>query len=339
MVQKRTLWISGLVLACGAMAVVAAFATVPPNLGKAIDEQRRLISERPGDPAVYNDLGNLLVLASRPTEAEEAYRKAVELAPDRVSALFNLALLQQQRGELREALRLYRRVLEIQPQHAWAWYEIGALYERWGQDGRAVEAYAAALRLDPQLAFPETNPQVVGNRLLTRAMLRAYQQGEAAPEAPAMYEEPGRIVGLLVQKPATQGQEPAAAPEAAEPVKVEPGKAGTATRPGPADSSSTVLRPGDLDRRSTGQTTSSQSRRPGSRPSSAPSPRGLRTWERPEPATIEDSGGYEVPSEDPGAVVTPPPGGVYYRPGLSSSGRLELQVVPGRQARPREGRG
>jgi hypothetical protein len=30
----------------------------------------------------------------------------------------------------------------------------------------------------------------------------------------------------------------------------------------------------------------------------------------------------------PGTVITPPPGGVYYRPGSPSSGRSELRVVP-----------
>lgn len=336
MVRKRTLWISGLALACIAAAVVVALAAVPPNLGKAIEEQRRLVAERPQDPGVYNDLGNLLALASRPDEAEEAYRKAVELAPGKVSALFNLALLQQQRGELRESLRLYKDVLDLQPQHAWAWYQIGTLYEHWDQEGRAVEAYANAFRIDPQLAFPETNPHVVENGLLTQAMLRAYQQGESAPTAPAIYEEPGRIVGLLVPRPPHQ-QQPADEEElAAGQARPQPGQPGAATRPGQAAPPG-VLRQGDLDRRSTGQATPTQGRRPGSRPSSPDSmPRSLRTWERPEP-TIEDPG-YEVPSEEqPGEVVTPPPGGVYYRPGLGSTGRLDLQVVPDRRAR--EGRG
>lgn len=329
--RKRTLWISGLALACIAAAVVVALAAVPPNLGKAIEEQRRLVSERPQDPAVYNDLGNLLVLASRPDEAEEAYRKAVELAPDRVSALFNLALLLQQRGELREALRLYRRVLEHQPKHAWAWYQIGSLYEHWDQEGRAVEAYADAFRIDPQLAFPEINPHVVENSLVTRAMLRAYQQGYDPPQAPAIYEEPGRIVGLLVPRPPAQTQQPAAEEMAGgqQPPAPQPG---AVTRPGQAPSS-TVLRQGDLDGRSTGQATP-QGRRPGSQPS-GPLPRGLRTWERPEPNVEEP--GYEVPSEEPpGMVVTPPPGGVYYRPGIGSTGRLDLQVAPDRT---REARG
>jgi hypothetical protein len=325
MVRKRTLWISGLVLACVATAVAVALAAVPPNLGKAIEEQRRLVAERPQDPAVYNDLGNLLVLASRTNEAEEAYRKAVELAPDRASALFNLALLLQQRGELRESLRLYRRVLELQPKHAWAWYQIGSLYEHWGQDGRAVEAYADAFRIDPQLAFPEVNPHVMENELVTRAMLRAYQQGYESPQAPAMYEEPSRIVSLLVQqRPTAQPQEQPADAGTETAGKPQPG---AATRPGQPPSSN-VIRPGDLDGRSTGQASPQQGRRPGSQPS-APMPRGLRTWERPEP-NVQDPG-YEVPSEEqPGMVVTPPPGGVYYRPGLGSTGRLDLQVGPDR---------
>lgn len=331
--HKRTFWISGLALACVVAAVAAALAAVPPNLGKAIEEQRRLTAERPQDPAVYNDLGNLLVLASRPDEAEEAYRKAVELAPEKVSALFNLALLRQQRGDLRESLRLYRQVLELQPQHAWAWYQVGTLYEHWGQQGRAVEAYADTFRIDPQLAFPEINPHVVENGLVTQAMLRAYQQGYNVPQAPAMYEEPGRIVSLLVPRPSAQQQEETQAAGGQEqPQAPQPG---AVTRPGQTPSSSTVLRQGDLDGRSTGQAMP-QGRRPGSQPS-APLPRGLRTWERPEP-TVEEPG-YGVPSEEPGAVVTPPPGGVYYRPGIGSTGRLDLQVVPDRRARAREARG
>lgn len=336
MVRTRTFWISGLALACVAMAVAAALAAVPPNLGKAIEEQSRLVSERPQDPGVYNDLGNLLVLASRPGEAEEAYRKAVALAPGRAASQFNLALLLQQKGELRESLRLYKQVVDLQPQHAWAWYQIGTLYEHWGQNGRAVDAYAGAFRIDPQLAFPEVNPHVVENNLLTQAMLRAYQQGYGTPQAPTVYEEPGRIVSLLVPRPQVQPQQLPAAEVAAEPARPQPGQPGTVTQPRQAPGSSTVLRQGDLDGRSTGQATPSQGRRPGSRPS-APnsSPRALRTWERPEP-TIEDQG-YEVPSEEqPGEVITPPPGGVYYRPGLGSTGRLDLKVVPDRV---REGRG
>jgi hypothetical protein len=65
--------------------------------------------------------------------------------------------------------------------------------------------------------------------------------------------------------------------------------------------------------------------------------RGVREWNRPEPTiqeVPEDNGTNETVQPQP--VITPPPGGVYYRPGVQSTGRLNLQVVPERS---RTGRG
>ena len=324
--HRRTLWIFAFSLVCAVVAVVAAVAAGPPNLGKAIEAQRRLATERPQDAGVFNDLGNLLLLANRPKEAEEAYRQAVELAPERVSALFNLGLVLQQRGELREAMDLYERVLKIQPEHAWAHYQVGTIQERRGNESRAVEEYAQAFALDPQLAFPEINPHVVENRLVTEAMLRAYREGYAVPGAPPVYEEPGRIARLLVPPP--QQQQPAEAVAGA--AQQQPGQAQPpvpAQRPGAPGS--TVLREQDLDRRNVGQATPQGSvRRPPAYPGNPqqmnPSvPRGLRQWERPDPNVQEID-----PEGRPGTVITPPPGGVYYRPGIQSTGRLNVQVVP-----------
>ena len=97
--RRRTSWI--LVASLAVLATIAAVAAVPPNLSKAIEAQQRLAAERPNDAAVFNDLGNLLLLVPQPDEAEAAYRKAIELDPDKASALYNLGLLLQQRGELR----------------------------------------------------------------------------------------------------------------------------------------------------------------------------------------------------------------------------------------------
>src|SRR6185369_12142020 len=101
---------------------VAALAAAPPNIGRALESQKRLVAERPNDPAVFNDLGNLFLLAHQP-------------------------------GEAKQALDFYRQVLEAQPEHAWAHYQAGALYEAGGQTSRAVGEYARAFSLDPQLAF------------------------------------------------------------------------------------------------------------------------------------------------------------------------------------------
>jgi hypothetical protein len=323
-VRRPTPWI--LAAALAGLAAIAAIAAVPPNLARTIEEQRRLVTERPNDPAVYNDLGNLLLLVPQPDEAEAAYRKAVELDPNKVSALFNLALLLQERGELREAYKLHRRVVKLEPRHAWAHYQIGALYERWGQEARAIEAYARAFSLDPQLAFPEVNPHVVENELVTPAMLKAYQS-EGVPVVPQVYDEPGRIANLLVpppQRPADETAQPA--DQAADSRTQAPGAAGP-RQP-------TVLGPGNLDPSApTGQAIPR-----GGYPSGRAAPQGgLRTWSRPEP-TVQEEPDVLVPEEGavPGQVVTPPPGGVYYRPGIQSTGRLNIRVMPDRE---REGRG
>src|SRR5262249_4227184 len=153
----------------------------------------------------WNDLGNLLVLGNHPADAETAYRKAVELDPGKESALFNLGLLLQQRGQTKDAEKLYQQVLKVNPGNAWAHYQIGAIREAKGDQSAAIDAYARAFALDPQLGFKEVNPQIVDNRLATEAMLRAYRnQGSLAPSVPTVYDDPRRIRDLLVSPPGTE---------------------------------------------------------------------------------------------------------------------------------------
>jgi hypothetical protein len=336
-VRRRTLSILVISLACVVALVVAALAAAPPNLGHALEAQKRLVAQRPNDPAVINDLGNLFLLAHQPEEAEQAYRKAVALDPKRASALFNLGLLLQQRGQPKQALDFYRQVVDAQPEHAWAHYQIGALYEAGGQTARAVDEYARAFSLDPQLAFREVNPQIVDNKLVTQAMLQAYRQGYGAPQVPAVYEDAHRIADLLVPSPqtatpdATKDAAAKPAPPQAQPAPTPPARqpAGTA-QPGAAGA--TVIRSGDLDTRVTGQAAPQGSAGRGrTQPTSrVPQnvPRGMREWERPEPTVQAPMEGSNPPVPAPGQVITPPPGGVYYRPGYQSTGRLNLQVVP-----------
>lgn len=330
--SRRTPWI--LAFALAALAGIATLAALPPNLARTLEAQRRLVAERPQDPSVYNDLGNLLLLVPSPAEAEEAYRKAVELDPNKVSARFNLGLLLQQRGELREAAKHFQQVVKLEPRHAWAHYQLGAIAERWGQQSKAVAEYATAFSLDPQLAFPEVNPHIVENAFVTQAMLKAYKNDYAIPSVPQVYDEPNRIADLLIPPPAPKpGEAGPAAAEAQADSQTPP-----AARPGQAP---TVLGPGDLDRgAASGQAVpQGQGRYPqpgGVR--AAPQPRGLREWNRPEPTVQEVPDEYMSDEEGvmPEEVVTPPPGGIYYRPGVQSTGRLNLRVMPERQS---DGRG
>jgi len=328
------LTILGSLVTAGALlsiiAMTAAAAAVPPNLSAALEKQQRLAAERPRDAAVFNDLGNLLVMVGQPSDAEAAYRHAVEVDPHRSSALYNLGLLLLQEGKGAEARQLFEKVLEIEPNHAWAHYQLGTLQERKGDKSRAVREYAQAFRLDPQLAFRDVNPQVVENGLVTESLLRAYRRQSSAAAAPPIYDERSRIRQLLVQEP---GKDAAEAKAAAAPVAPP-------VPQGPPSGRPTVLRPGNLS----GGSNLGQASPPGARPGAPPAagrpgaPYGVPGYVPPD----SGNGGYQggarqwtrpVPNSNldgtqPGTVVTPPPAGLYYRPSPNSTGRLGTQVMP-----------
>ena len=206
--------------ALGAFALLAA-APAPPHLERALAAQRALAAERPDDAGVANDLANLLALAGETNAAEEAYLRAIELAPDDPSPRFNYGLLLLESGREMAAMRQFRATVEAEPRHAWAHYQIGEIYQGWGLDRRARKAYVRAFRLDPRLADAHSNPAVLDNRAATAAMLMAWKEGGGAPIAvPRGYSEPARIAGLLIETPkekaaaADAGDEPAADEEA-----------------------------------------------------------------------------------------------------------------------------
>jgi hypothetical protein len=332
---KRPLW---WMLALS-LAALAAIAATPPNLPKALAAQRQLAGERPQDAAVQNDLGNLLLLARQTDEAEAAYRRALELDPKRTSALFNLGLLEQDKGQLKEARKHFEQVVAIEPQHAWAHYQLGAIDEAQGRERAAIDEYARAFALNPRLAFPDVNPHVVGSRLMTESLLRAYHQSAMPPQAPKAYEQPGRIASILVGTPAVQDQTAAQRGSVTRQPAAAPGAVG---RP------ATVIREGNLPRGgSTGQAVppgTAKRAAPGAvggfRAPGQPGATGTRNWPRPDPnlpnpnldADEEDEAPATPPIQPqitppPGVAVVPPPGGLYYQPGPASSGRLEIKLL------------
>jgi hypothetical protein len=174
-------------------------------------------------------------------------------------------------------------------------------------------------------------------------MMRAYKNDFNQPQAPRLYDDPGRIATMLEPPPAAQGddkeemadktQKPAAQQQGRQPGQQPPGGA-AAGRPGqqqPAQPGATVIRERDLDRGNPSGQALPQGANRGQQP-----PRGLREWNRPDP-TIQEIPNGPVDTEDesvqPAPVITPPPGGVYYRPGVQSTGRLGLRIAPAPSSR------
>lgn len=337
----------------GAMLVAAkAPAQSPPNLSRALDAQRSIVASNPSDAQAHNDLGNLLLLAHEQAQAEVAYRRALELDPSITSARYNLGLLLQQQGALRAALDELQRVREEAPGNAWAHYQIGAIQEAFGNGDRAIKSYARAFALDPQLAFPEVNPQVIDNSHLTQALIVAYRETDSLPQAPYQYEEPGRIVSLLVPPEGTgqTGDEDdnIMVEEAIEdaPTATERRAPGGFPRPGlvpegareeeaAPSAGSRVLREGDLDRSErTNQATpgggSSGQGRVIHRGGQRITPQGYPSQpQQPQGRSTQEVGPRS--QESPGVPrYVPPPTRDRFQPGNESTGRLDLRWLPHR---------
>ncbi len=170
---------------------------------------------------MLNDLANLLLLAGEMNEAEETYRRAIELAPESISLHYNLGLFLQQTERPEKARREFQQVIALNPEHAWSHYQLGVLLAGGGRRNSAIERYATALRLDPRLTDPAFNPHIVENDLAASATLMAYSHLSPATLAPRIYEEPSRIAGLLLPLPVPFDQSRADKPAAEEEMNSE----------------------------------------------------------------------------------------------------------------------
>ena len=347
-VPKSLRWTAWILTAAALATMVGASA--PRNLPKAIDTQMELQRQRPQDPKVANDLGNLLVLARRIAEAEAAYQRAIELAPGDPVPLYNLALLYQRQGDVKESLEMFKEVVALDPGNAWAHYQLGALYEALDEKSRAVTAYGQAFALNPDLASSDTNPQVIDSKWVVEALLAGYRAAVQQPLAPRAYEDPNRIALLMIsaeeERLAAEDEDGVGGPEeestgaeatlseTADP-KSEGAAAsggsrrGSGTRSngtGSSKSARKVLTPDTIERGGTlGQVGSSRSTRPRSRQTTR---RPLANRRRNTNLTARRSGSTTV-SED--SALNPrqrSTGRVRYRPSTRSTGSLDLELGP-----------
>ena len=113
----------------------------------AIASYRRALEISPGYlPALYN-LGLTLHELSRLDEAERCFRRVIELDPLDAEALFHLGALLHKRSEPQEAAQMYRRALPRMPDNPHLWLALGtALAELPGQSEESIRCQREARR-------------------------------------------------------------------------------------------------------------------------------------------------------------------------------------------------
>ena len=331
---------------------LAAVATSPGYLLDAIAAQKTLSLQSPGDADILNDLGNLLVMAGRFSEAEETYRIAVGLEPANTTSRYNLALVLMEQGETKQAMEQLRTVVDTDPMHAWAHYQLGTLEARKDNRMRALEHYEQAFALDWDLVSPAINPHIVENRLATDAMLRAYLSQSPAATAPRLYQQPSEVTELLVpMAPSPEElQQESVQPEMVKPPSFQATYEEIDDSDPSEDEEPRVLTESDLLGRAVSPSAEPETPKRKSRPrknrdsstyieptqptasasESSPSSEPTRSPTR-QPRGLPGSGVTGV-----GGAQTVPDSGTFFQPGTASTGRLDLELLPATSAKQTE---
>ena len=90
-------------------------------------------------------------------QAAEAYRKAVDAAPEWVEARINLGTSMYQLGRMEEAREHFSKAVEFEPQNELAEFNLGCVLEQLGQTGEAILHLARAVEIAPTLADAHLN--------------------------------------------------------------------------------------------------------------------------------------------------------------------------------------
>jgi predicted TPR repeat methyltransferase len=132
------------------------------QLVQAEELYRRILQVAPEQPDVLHFLGILRYQQGQGEEAIKLIRRAVEQVPEHADAHNNLGNVLKQLGRNEEARTAYQRVIELQPAHADAHNNIGILLRKQNRLEEAVAAYRKAVSSNPQHADAYYN---LGNAL------------------------------------------------------------------------------------------------------------------------------------------------------------------------------
>jgi tetratricopeptide (TPR) repeat protein len=119
------------------------------NYDAALRTVREWVTATPSDPLPRHLLGRALAGLGRSEEAGDAYRSALRLRTNLVSAWLDLGTLLAQQGEHVQALDAFAKAREYDPSSVAAWIGSGKALGALGRHDEAVQALQQAVKLDP----------------------------------------------------------------------------------------------------------------------------------------------------------------------------------------------
>ncbi|WP_420882128.1 FecR domain-containing protein [Rhizobium gallicum] len=145
------------------------------DMNGALADLQQAIKEMPGSASAWNDLGLLYIARDAHREAQEAFKKAIELDPADPIAHANLSILYLDQSRMKEAKREIDAALAADPAFDIALLARGRYYLQMGERDKA---------LDDLLAASTANPAHSQSQLMLAAA--HYEKGDRDPSNQAL---------------------------------------------------------------------------------------------------------------------------------------------------------
>jgi tetratricopeptide (TPR) repeat protein len=114
----------------------------------AVAEYQAAIQLAPNEPRLHEDLGSELRVAGKMEEAEQAFRKELEIDSSGVTAKYKLGVLLTEQGDAARGKQLIEAALKVRPGLRHADYNLGRAEMLLGNDAAALEDFQRATKAD-----------------------------------------------------------------------------------------------------------------------------------------------------------------------------------------------
>jgi len=115
----------------------------------ALSTYQRALRVYPKYPAVWNEIGVILVKRQQFDRAAAAFNEALKMNPEMSTAWINLAEAQRRLKRCEDAIQSYRKFLELKPEDGPGYYGMAACYATLKKKNEALWALEKYLSVDP----------------------------------------------------------------------------------------------------------------------------------------------------------------------------------------------
>ena len=122
----------------------------PESAEQAAEAYRRAVELAPDWTEAQMNLGTVLYQLNRLAEAEAAFRAVLQLEPENPNAHLNVGCLLYELGKLEESIRYLREAVRLAPRYADAYLNLALSCEKHGDEREARQHWQTYLRLEAE---------------------------------------------------------------------------------------------------------------------------------------------------------------------------------------------